>query len=77
MTVPNALLIPFSAHLLTIPRSKNTKIVVQINIEIGVERTPKKSTNKKIIAQTPKTVAQIKALLPHIFVLSIKASAIS
>ena len=77
MIVPKALLIPFSSHLLTMPRSKNTKIVVQINIETGVERTPKRSVSKKIIAQTPKTVAQIKALLPQIFVLSILASVIS
>ena len=39
-------------------------------IETGVDRTPRTKDKRAKIAQTPKTVPQIKSLLDHFFVVS-------
>lgn len=65
MAVPNTLLTPFCSNLLTIPRNKNTKIIVQMIIATGVAKTLRIATKITTRAQTPKRVAQTNALLPH------------
>ena len=64
-SVPRALLIPFFSKLFTIPLNKNTKTIVQINIATGVDSTFSAKVANHKIAQTPRIVRQINALLVH------------